>query len=193
MADPLLRLSMPVQTITPRPATHHTLASSVSWQPLPKPSEAVLIIPRFEAEAPGLPEKFVIIKDAEKSTLGFPFGGVENGSNGLFDRDKTQAARREILEEIFGRESFSEKEAARLGLVINEQNFIGTIRKAVNHVVHVCSFVLPASARSLLRPGIEQQVVLIIPGWKIDKFIAEDIFLDTHAKGWEMFKQQFHK
>ncbi|MBI2669842.1 MAG: hypothetical protein HYX20_01705 [Candidatus Yanofskybacteria bacterium] len=165
-------------------------------QPVSKPaSSAVLIIPRFESKTLNEPERIVIIKDYEKSTLGFPFGGIETGNNGFIDIDRTQAARREILEEIFNipQEEFSEEKAAILGVVITEQDFIGTIRKTHNHIIHVCSLILPASARPKLKPGKEQQAVLAVKPSKIDEYIEEDIFLDTHAKGWEMYKQQFNK
>lgn len=158
-------------------------------------SSAVLIIPRLEPETPEESEMVVIIKDYEKSTLGFPFGGIEIGINGFVDMDRAQTAKREILEEIFNipQGEFSEEKAASLGVVITEQNFIGIIPKARNHTVHVCSFILPASSQPKLKPGEEQQVVLVVRPSKIDEYIEKDIFLDTHAKGWEMYKQQFNK
>lgn len=165
-------------------------------QPITKPaSSAVLIIPILEPKTADEPEQVIIIKDDEKSSLGFPFGGIEIGNNGFVDADRTQAARREILEEIFGipQGKFSEEKAASLGIIITEQNFIGIIPKARNHTVHVCFFILPASSRPKLKPGEEQQVVLIVTGYKIDRFIEEDIFLGTHARGWEMYKQCFDK
>ena len=184
---------------TPPPLPTVTILTSkpffTSTFSAPTPSEAIMIIARFEA-MPKTEEKIVIIKDYDKPTLGFPFGGVENGESdsGIIDKDKPQACRREILEEIFGvpENEFSEDKAQELGIVITESDFIGKIQKAPDHTVYVYAPILPASCRPKLKHGKEQQAVLVVSASKIDQYIEEGIFLDTHAKGWKMFKQRFY-
>lgn len=190
MADPLITPVIP--TIKPYIPSTHTIGSIpciAGEQSGSQPSEAVMVIPT-------LGEKIVIIKDIEKPTLGFPFGGVETGKgeNGIIDKDRPCACRREILEEIFGipETEFSEDKAQELGIVVGEKDLIGTIQKAHDHVVYIYTLSLPASCRSKLKPGKEQQVVLTVSPSKIDKFVEEDIFLNAHAQGWAMFKRRFN-
>ncbi len=167
----------------------HNLGRSTTSQ---KPSEAVMIIFRLQTK----PERIIVIKDLEKPTLGFPFGGVEvgKGESGIIDKDRPRACRRETLEEIFAipETEFSEEKATELGVVITEEHFVGKIHKAPDHSVCVYSPTLPASCYYKLKPGSEQEAVLKVEPWKIDGYIERGIFLDYHAVGWEMCKRHFN-
>ncbi len=222
---------IPPPVIIPAPKTSAIATPSLCT---PTTSYAVLAILRFQT----LPEEgIVVIKDYEKPTLGFPFGGVETGEHSLYlDRDHIKACKREVLEEVFGADleallnQIIEKRASEFGvtrsdpgfnrknlkealgldidgfmdklieekaiefeLSLSKENLIGAIPKSIDHTVYVYASVLPDSCYSKLKPGKEQQVVLVVNPSKIDQYIGKEIFLPAHAKGWEMFKQCFHK
>lgn len=135
-------------------------------------TEAAMIIIRVLSDPP----QFVVIKDKEKSRFGFPFGGRETGQNekGIFDKDISETALRESLEEVFFEVELD------FDINVTEKSFIGKIVVQGNHVVYIFWIDVPEDAP--INMGEEQEAAFTVPLETIYQYIEEGMFLPKHSK-----------
>jgi hypothetical protein len=141
-------------------------------------SEGALMIFRLLSTPP----QIIIIKDVEKETFGFPYGGREYGEvdPDLVDKDIFATSNRESMEEVFAAGNFNP--------CLGQENLIGSITLGM-HSIHVFFKDIPRYVQ--IKAGTEQEIACAVRSTEIEEFIEMGIFLPNHTRAWQIYKNSF--